>query len=64
VTANDCQDQSSLCLLGKCLCNYDSDCPAEHRFCAPDTHRCVDCLIDANCEPGQLCDPTERHCDG
>jgi Cys-rich repeat protein len=64
VTASDCAGKSTQCSLGKCLCNYDSDCPSDYHLCAPDTHRCVECLSDANCAPGQSCDLNERHCEG
>lgn len=52
------------CVDGACSqCGSDTDCAVVDLLrCDPATHRCVQCLVAADCPSDFNCDPIARHC--
>jgi hypothetical protein len=44
-------------------CQTNADCPPTDRpFCDPARQRCVECLTDGYCDPGERCSPQIGEC--
>jgi hypothetical protein len=42
----------------------DADCGGGNPYCQTTRHRCVECVVDANCNQGETCDPQDFSCQG
>jgi Cys-rich repeat protein len=48
---------------GTCVpCTNNSFCPSDRAYCDESDNQCYECLIDANCGPGQVCDRQRKQC--